>query len=228
MSELKKLDLNHYKPLGEVVFDFLRDAIMTGELKPGQRLMENTIADELGVSRTPVREAIRKLEKENFITMVPRKGAYVSKLTLKDILDVLEVRRVLEGFASELAATRMTLEEVEGLKRIHEDFKRSFDQNRLEGMIEKDREFHDLIFKASKNHRLIGLVTELHEQFHRFRLIYFNEFSDFENIVSWHQSILEAIESKDPISARIHAQDHVMAIEESVVAWTKEQGEVNV
>lgn len=215
----KKLNLNQYKPLGEVVFDYLRDAIMNGDLKPGERLMESAIADQLGVSRTPVREAIRKLEKENFVTMVPRKGAYVSKLTTKDILDVLEVRRILEGFATQLATQRMSESEIRELRKCYEKFDKYLEKNNIQGMIEKDREFHDLIFKASKNDKLIHLVVELHEQFHRFRLIYFYEQATYGDVQHWHNKILEGIEARDPQMAKEFAERHVAEIERAVVEW---------
>jgi DNA-binding GntR family transcriptional regulator len=221
----KKLDLNQYKPLGEIVFDYLRDAIMNGDLKPGERLMENTIAEQLGVSRTPVREAIRKLDKEDFITMVPRKGAYVSTLTPKKILDVLEVRRVLEGFATELAAERMSEQEKKELRRCFEKFDKYREKENVQGMIDKDREFHDLIFQASKNDKLINLVTELHEQFHRFRLIYFHEYSSYANVQVWHERILTSIEAGNAEEAKRHAKSHVEDIEKAVVEWARSRGE---
>ena len=105
------IELDSYKPLRDIVFEALREAIIAGQLRPGERLMEVQIADELGVSRTPVREAIRKLELEGFVIMVPRKGAYVSDISIKDITDVFEIRRALEGLAVELAARRMTEDE---------------------------------------------------------------------------------------------------------------------
>lgn len=92
-----KLKLENYKPLREVVFEHLRNSILNGELDPGERLMELQLAEQLGVSRTPIREAIRKLELEGLVEMIPRKGAYVADLSIKDILDVLEVRMYLEG-----------------------------------------------------------------------------------------------------------------------------------
>ena len=92
-----RLEIRNYKPLGEVVFEYLRNAILAGELKPGERLMEVTLAEQLGVSRTPVREAIRKLEKESFVIMIPRKGAYVADLTKKDIMEMLEIRKELRS-----------------------------------------------------------------------------------------------------------------------------------
>ena len=105
--------LDSYKPLREVVFDSLREAIINGTLRPGERMMEIQMAEELGVSRTPVREAIRKLELEGFVVMLPRKGAYVAGISLKDIADVFEVRASLEALASGLAAERITGEELE-------------------------------------------------------------------------------------------------------------------
>ncbi|MCK5763045.1 MAG: GntR family transcriptional regulator [Clostridiales bacterium] len=215
--------MNQYKSLGEVVFEYLRDEIMIGKIKPGQRLMENTIAERLGVSRTPVREAIRKLEKEKFITMVPRKGAYVTKVSIKEILDVLEIRRVLEGFAANLASQRMNAGEKKELRKSYEKFGSYMENLDVKGMIKKDREFHDLIFKSTKNERLITLVKELHEQFHRFRLIYFNENSSYNNIQKWHALILEAIENGNADEAKKHAEDHVVEIEKSVIAWAKSE-----
>ena len=90
-------------PLRDVVFNTLRQAILTGELRPGERLMELHLADRLGVSRTPVREAIRRLELEGLVTMIPRRGAVVAEITEKGMSDVLVVRRTLDALCAELA-----------------------------------------------------------------------------------------------------------------------------
>ena len=111
MENLTKLNLDEYKPLRDVVFENLRGAIVEGRLKPGERLMEVQLAEQLGVSRTPVREAIRKLELEGLVVMLPRKGAYVANMSLKDLIDVLEIRASLEGLAASLAAERITDED---------------------------------------------------------------------------------------------------------------------
>lgn len=128
MDNLTKINLDNYKPLRDVVFENLREAILEGKLEPGQRLMEVQLAEQLGVSRTPVREAIRKLELEGLVVMLPRKGAYVADVSLKDIIDVLEIRSTLEGLAAYLAADRITEEGVERLKAIAEDFKQSIER----------------------------------------------------------------------------------------------------
>lgn len=107
MMDIMQQNMNEYLPLRDVVFNTLRQAILTGELKPGERLMEIHLADRLGVSRTPIREAIRKLELEGLVVMIPRKGAQVARITEKNLKDVLEVRRALDMLAVRLACSRM-------------------------------------------------------------------------------------------------------------------------
>ena len=107
------LEMNEYLPLRDVVFNTLRQAILRGELKPGERLMEIALSQRLGVSRTPVREAIRMLEQEGLVIMIPRKGAQVAEISEKDLKDVLEVRLGLEELAVRIACQRITEEELE-------------------------------------------------------------------------------------------------------------------
>ena len=95
MDNINKINMDDYKPLRDLVFDNLREAILKGDLNPGDRLMEVQLANKLGVSRTPVREAIRKLELEGLVIMLPRKGAYDADMSLKDIIELLEIRASL-------------------------------------------------------------------------------------------------------------------------------------
>ena len=222
-ENMNKIDIRNYKPLGEIVFDYLKNAIISGELKPGERLMEIAIADQLGVSRTPVREAIRKLEKEKFIEMVPRKGAYVSSTSLKDMLDVLEVRKLLEGFATELAAERMTDETLVSLLRTHKAFLKALDDSDTESMISLDNEFHDMILQASDNAKLIEIATAITEQVQRYRLSYFTEVTNFDELREWHEKIYDSIEKKDAKKAGEYAKRHVELIEKAVVTLNKKK-----
>ena len=115
--------MNEYLPLRDVVFNTLRQAILRGELKPGERLMEIQLANKLGVSRTPIREAIRKLELEGLVLMIPRKGAEVADITEKSLMDVLEVRKALEELSVRLTCDRITKEEIGELKSAAENIK---------------------------------------------------------------------------------------------------------
>lgn len=117
-----EVTMNEYLPLRDVVFNTLRQAILRGELKPGERLMEIQLANKLGVSRTPIREAIRKLELEGLVLMIPRKGAEVAEITEKNLRDVLEVRCALEELAVQLACDRMDEEGVHELRAAAETF----------------------------------------------------------------------------------------------------------
>ena len=123
MTNHFEVNMDEYLPLRDVVFKTLRQAILKGELEPGERLMEIQLAERLGVSRTPIREAIRKLELEGLVLMIPRKGAEVAKISESNLRDVLEVRRSLEELAIDLACQRINEEELESLNKAEVDFK---------------------------------------------------------------------------------------------------------
>ena len=123
MSQEISATMNEYLPLRDVGFQTLRQAILRGELEPGERLMEIHLADRLGVSRTPIREAIRKLELEGLVVMIPRRGAIVASITEKDLKDVLEGRRTLEIMAAEIACDRITPELLQDLAEAGEEFR---------------------------------------------------------------------------------------------------------
>ena len=222
---LQGLTLQNYQPLRDVVFEHLRNSILKGKLKPKEGLMEVQLAQQLGVSRTPVREAIRKLELEGLVVMIARKGAYVADLSVKDILDVIEVRSVLEGLATSLAAERMTAEEVEELELISYNFKRSFENKDKIGMIEKDMEFHDAILRASRNPKLLQITQGLQEQVQRFRITYFSEYNQSENLLKEHQDILNAIVNRDVVKSQKVAQYHVEQIGSSFMHFADSKKE---
>ncbi len=208
-KDLNKLSLHNYKPLREIVFESLREAIMEGNLKPGERLMEVQLAEKLGVSRTPVREAIRKLELEGLIIMVPRKGAYVADVSLEDILDVLEIRQSLEGLAAKLASNRITDKEIVQLKETEEECRKNLEENNLDGFIENDIKLHDIIFKATRNRKLITLSDSLREQVYRFRVTYMKNQHHSVKIAKEHENIVNSIENRDQKNARKYAELHI-------------------
>lgn len=225
MDEPRRLlpvKLDSYKPLREVVFESLREAIIMGRLRPGERLMELALAEELGVSRTPVREAIRKLELEGFVVMVPRKGAYVAGITDKDITDVFEVRAALEALAAGLAAERITEDEIEALQRaVVQPFDdRSPDIN---AVVAWDTEFHNMIYRASRNERLSQIVTNLGEQIQRFRMTTLSLPGRTKEALLEHQAIAEAISERQIELARSLAEQHIENAENSLLQAMEEE-----
>ena len=142
---MSMMNNDDYLPLRDVVFNTLRQEILTGKLKPGERLMEIHLANKLGVSRTPIREAIRKLELEGLVIMIPRRGAEVAQITLKSLKDVMEVRRALDVLAIELACERMNQEDRDSLFQACENFSVAVETNDTRKMAEADVAFHDII-----------------------------------------------------------------------------------
>ncbi|MDU4960856.1 MAG: GntR family transcriptional regulator [Sporomusaceae bacterium] len=214
---LLPIKLDSYKPLREVVAETLREAIINGVLKPGERLMEIQLAEELGVSRTPVREAIRRLELEGFVVMVPRRGTYVTDLSIKDINEVYEIRTVLDVLAAGLAAERITEEELEELERLLVQISDLAEQNNVEKLIEYDSLFHDVLYRASRNDRLVGIINNLREQFTRFRSISMQYPGRIQNTVAEHTRLVEAIAQRNPDLAQRIAREHMENSEQTLL-----------
>ena len=220
-GKLSKVNLNDYKPLREVIFNTLREAIIVGELKPGERLMEVQLAEKMGVSRTPVREAIRKLELEGLVNMIPRKGAHVADLSVKDIMDALEVRACLDVLATALSAERITDEELKELKRVQLQFVQYVEKGNLQGLVKKDVEFHDIIYNSSRNEKLIQITNNLREQVQRFRVIYLKDYDSTKEIIKEHTEIFEALEKRDRELAQKVAQKHIKNQEIAIIRSIK-------
>ena len=208
-KRLLPVNLDSYKPLRELVLEAIREAIKNGTLQPRERLMEIQLADDLGVSRTPVREALRKLEQEGFIVMVPRKGAYVSDLSMKDVADVFEIRAALDGLAGGLAAERITEEELELMERMLVEKGEAINQNDIDKLVEADTRFHEAMYMASRNERLSNIISNLREQIQRFRLTSLSVPGRREDSLKEHRQILEAIQARDIQLARQLAQEHI-------------------
>ena len=188
-----EVNMNEYLPLRDVVFNTLRKAILRGELKPGERLMEIQLANKLGVSRTPIREAIRKLELEGLVLMIPRKGAGVAQITEKNMQDVLEVRKALEELSVQLACERITPEQVEEMKMAAEDFRKVLKSGDVTKIAEADVKFHDIIFAATNNQRLITLLNNLREQMYRFRVEYLKQKECYPQLLEEHDKLIALI-----------------------------------
>ena len=211
------VNMDEFLPLRDVVFNTLRRAILTGELKPGERLMEIHLANRLGVSRTPIREAIRKLELEGLVTMIPRRGAEVAQITEKSLQDVLEVRRALDALCAELACDRITAEGKAALKRACDSFEEATKTGEVVTIAEADVALHDIIVCATGNQRLIQLVNNLSEQMYRYRFEYIKDSSQHERLVEEHRVIYRSIVQKDKETASQAAKTHIDNQEKSII-----------
>ncbi|MCT4545160.1 MAG: GntR family transcriptional regulator [Vallitalea sp.] len=217
MEDKLKVNLNEYLPLRDVVFNSLREAILKGELVAGERLMEKQLAERMGVSRTPIREAIRKLELEGLVVMVPRKGAEVARITHKDVKDVLEVRAALEELAVKIACEKMSEESLINLKETSEEFANACKVKNIDDVIKKDVEFHDIIFSSTKNDKLIQIINNLREQIYRYRVEYIRKLADYDMLVKEHALIVQSIEDRDVEEARKITLQHIVNQEIAVI-----------
>lgn len=192
------LKTEEFLPLRDEVFNTLRQRILKGTYKPGERLMEIHLAEQLGVSRTPIREAIRMLELEGLVKMIPRKGAQVASISREDLQDVLEVRKALDTLAVKLACMRISADEIQKLKNAELEFERSLRQGDTTQIAEADVAFHDVIQLASKNKRLKSMISNLAERIYRYRFEYIKQQSDGgQTLVDEHRLIIKYIEENN-------------------------------
>ena len=222
-ERLEPIRLDSYQPLREVVCEALREAIRKGVLKPGERLMEMQLAEELGVSRTPVREAIRKLDQEGFVVMMPRRGTYVANMSIRDVNEIFEIRTALESLSNGLAAERITTEELEKLQELLVQIGECIEEGDMDKIVATDIEFHDLLYRASRNSRLEGIVSNLREQLTRFRTLSMSYPGRLEATLEEHRAMVDAIAKGDVEAAR-HAAEHHMEKSEQTLMDAMEDG----
>lgn len=209
--------MDEYLPLRDAVFTTLRQAILRGDLKPGERLMEIHLADKLGVSRTPIREAIRKLELEGLVIMKPRRGAEVAKITEKNLKDVLEVRRALDALSIELACDRITEQEKSNLKLALLECESATQSRDAAVIANADIKFHDIIIAAAGNERLTYLINNLAEQMYRYRFEYLKDVTKHEKMIEEHRLIYNSIIEHNKEAAASAVTTHIDSQEKSII-----------
>jgi len=224
---LVPIKLDSYRPLREIVFEALREAILNGHLRPGERMMEVQLAEELGVSRTPVREAIRKLELDGFAVMIPRKGAYVSNLSIKDIADVFEIRGSLESLAAGLAAERISPDGLEELERLLVQVAECAKAGDLDRLVEVDTQFHAVLYRASRNERLAQMISTLLEQIQRFRRITMGSPGRMQETLEEHRRLVDAVADRNVSLAQALAIEHMENAENRMLEAIMQQSAAN-
>lgn len=197
------------QPLSDIICDTLKRDILDGVLKPGQRLMEIQYAQKLGVSRTPFREAVRRLEIEGLVTVLPRRGAHVSTLSGKDISDVLDIRGALDMLAAGLFVTNKTSSDIVCLKEIETAFEFAAQKNDIKGQILNDVRFHEYIYSKSGNDKLISLYSGFKDQLYRYRALYLKEEDYTSLIAKEHNQLIEAFENDNIKKSRQISEKHI-------------------
>lgn len=192
------------------VFNKIREDILGGVYKENDELRENTLANELGVSRTPVREALRNLEIEGLVSIVPNKGAYVTGITRKDIHDIYAIRSYLEGLCAKWACEHITNGQIEELDEILYLSEFHARRSHHDQLVELDNKFHDLIYKASGSKILDHVLSDFHRYVERIRKITLSSTSRAAKSNKEHEAILDAIKKRDGDLAESLAHEHIM------------------
>jgi DNA-binding GntR family transcriptional regulator len=198
------------KPLGHYVFENLKKAIVRGDFSPGNRLVESRIAEAMGISRTPVREAIHKLEREGLIRKLPRGGFSVSNLTHEEIEETFGIRSVLESYAARLAAIKHQRQELEPLEKKIEEFQYHLNRGEMEALLQINTEFHALLYAMSRSPRLIKMINDLQDQIYRFRRIILKIEMMAKTSNDDHRQMLRAMKKRDADRVEKLVKQHIL------------------
>ncbi|MBI5047815.1 MAG: GntR family transcriptional regulator [Deltaproteobacteria bacterium] len=183
--------------LRERIVDFVKEAIIKGRLKPGERVPEPELAEMFGISRTPIREAFRQLESEGFITFTPRKGAIVSPITDKDVIEFYAIKGLLEGYAAKMACCKISDKEIRRMEDLNSQMARCAEKNDVKNFFKLDNQLHDVFLKLCGNDKLYNLIHTIVQQFERFRRTSLSLLGRMQSSVKQHYEIIEAFKKRD-------------------------------
>ncbi|MCX7747588.1 MAG: GntR family transcriptional regulator [Clostridia bacterium] len=200
---------SHLHSLRGKVFTQLQNDILNGKYQPGDSLIETRLSEELGVSRTPIREAIRQLELEGLVQSIPNKGAIVTGISAKDIEDIYTIRMMIEGLAARWAAEKMTEEELAELKEAVELEEFYTMKNDTEHLLKFDSVFHEIIFKACKSKPLMHTLSTFHHYVQRARNASLGSPGRAQKVLEEHKAILQAITERNAEQAEKLTTEHI-------------------
>lgn len=205
------------------VFKRILDDILNGKYKPGQTLVESKLAEELGVSRTPVREALKQLELEGLVTPLPNRRVVVEGITQRDIEDIYVIRKAIEGLGARWATANISEEELEELRQLVELEEFYTQKGDMEKVEELDGKFHSLIFQASNSKPLRFILANFHQFIKKARVDSLRVEGRMKRTLEEHKAILRAIESGKPEEAEKAMIAHIKGAKENYVTHRKEQ-----
>jgi len=203
--------------LGSRAYQELKRTILEGRVAPGEKLNEVELARALGISRTPVREAINRLGKEGLVEIFPQRGAFVVQFSEKDIFELFLIRENLEGLAARLAADRITDSSLARLECCVHGFKEPFSDKDIQRYAREDFRFHQSIVTLSDARRLIQLVSSLHDHIRIFRLTTRGVSDRMKSSLAEHRFIIEALRKKDPEESEERMRQHIRRVRDGVM-----------
>ena len=207
--DIVDLKIRDYKNAREAAFEKIKEAIIKGHFKPGEKLVEQTLAQEMGVSRTPVREAIRRLEAEGFVVSIPRKGVVVSRADKEEIVQLYSIRAELEGLAARWAIENADEDDMRKLDEAISRMEETAASGDLDGVVQSNALFHDAIAQASKSRILCTLLKTLQDNIQRFRFQSLHLPGRPVAALAEHKEIVAAIKEKKTEEADRLLKEHL-------------------
>lgn len=217
--------LGDHPSLQHVVYQWIKEAILSGRLDPGSRIVEQTLSKELGVSRSPLREALRRLEQEGLVRASPRHGVSVTAPSEREVDEIYAVRTALEALAARLAAPRFDAKVAARLGEVLDRQARSIGRGDLEGAARADALFHEAILRSTENTRLVGIATELADFVRRVRLAVLAQPGRAAAVIREHRQILDALAAHDAARAERHMTDHISRAHDTMLGLLQRGGE---
>jgi len=211
------------RSLGHFVYETVKRMIIKGELKPGTRLVESRIASQLKISRTPIREAFQRLQKEGFLKKNMVGAVFVSDLTKEDIEETFGIRCVLESYAARLATLRYTKRDLQALEKKVQQYEEALEKGDLELLPKINTEFHELLYKFSKSPKLINMIHELRDQIHRFREVILKAEGMAQQSKEDHRKMLELMAKGDAEGVEKVVKEHILRGKDLVIKLLKKE-----
>ncbi|MEW6180534.1 MAG: GntR family transcriptional regulator [Chloroflexota bacterium] len=202
--------------LEKMAYDSIKAAILSFRIRPGETLVENDLARQLGISKTPVRESLSRLEREGFVIKYPYKGYAASPISAEDMRAIFEVRAALEGLAAALACQKLSAAELEELRRIAENHARAAAEGNLTQSAHFNRQFHNHIITAARNIRLSGILANLEDHLQRYRVLAIFQPGRLQKSVEEHRIIVEALLRRDAQAAESAQRRHLLNVLEDL------------
>jgi DNA-binding GntR family transcriptional regulator len=210
---------DHEKASWTKAYEWIRDAIESGELEMGTPLPENLLAREIGVSRTPIREALRSLEQDGYVKIIPQKGAFVSEISLEDLKEIYDIRKLLEPFAALSAVNRIPGEELDEMEKGWKALKKSAlaGEVDLTRVSEMDLLLHLTITKYATNKRIGAIITTYHAQIKRFQKLSAQSLANIHETIGQHLEILEKLRERDARGLSSLLYEHIAKSESNIM-----------
>lgn len=194
---MKRRPIERHQTLRERILETIREAILSGQLKAGEKVAEPELAERFGISRTPIREAFRQLESEGYLTVIPRKGAVVTDLSEREVEEFYSIKSILEGYAARVAAEKMSTKDYERLEAINMRLKKLAEEGDVKTFFRVHDEFHELFIRAAGNDKLFDLIGQMLRKFNRLRMASLALPGRMEISVQEHMKILDAFRRHD-------------------------------